>query len=180
MGNIYFLSIRDNYVRMIISGLKKWEFRKNPNFGIFHDKKIDVGDILFLISTTSEELSPKIECMCEILSILRKDELIEFFKDKKTKRWTEAGCSDNSDRDWDFFTTNILYNYSTAIKIKPYELNPVIEVSHIVRKSNGRPWMGIGMLGADDFVNYSVGEQSVMEYFRDIAQTILNKEVILL
>jgi len=170
--NIYLLSVRDEYVNMIIDGTKRWEFRKNPNFGISKNKIISRNDLLFLVSIMKGSIRPRIRCMCEILTILRNEEVISYFGEERSKKWREAGCREEGGRDWEFFKSNILYKFSTAIEVKSHEVIPAVSVEDIKKKTNGRSWSGKGFLDTDDLKNYSVCGQSVAEYFKSIANTI--------
>lgn len=173
--NLYLLSVRDEYVEMIINDVKRWEFRTNPNFGIFRNRMISKNDILFLVSSTKGTNDAQIRCMCEILTILRNEEVRSYFDDESSKKWREAGCIEGSCRDWEFFKSNILYKFSTAIKVKAHKVIPAINVSDIKKKTNGRSWSGKCFLSTDDLKNYSVYGQSVTEYFKDIEQTFMDK-----
>ena len=173
--NLYLLSVRNEYVEMIIDGVKKWEFRENSNFGVFRNRMISKNDLLFLVSSAKGATDAQIRCMCEIMTILRNEEVISYFGDEKSQKWREAGCREGSNRDWEFFKSNILYKFSTAIKVKSYEVVPAVNVRDIKKKTNGRSWSGKGFLDTDDLKNYSVFGRSVTEYFKNIAQMLMNE-----
>jgi hypothetical protein len=174
MKRIYFLSIQNNYVSMISKGEKKWEFRRNPRFGLYSDYELATGDILFLVSRFASTAMPaRIECMCLVQTILREREMTEHFADRETGHWLEAGCREGTARDWDFFKTNILPIYSTAIKLKPYPLVPPVETDVIRHKTKKTPWKAIGFTPASALKKFAVGDMEIDEYFYSIKHSIL-------
>lgn len=164
---IYFLSIFHEYVSMIIHGEKQWEFRANPRFGMHENGEIQINDILFLVSVFKDtDRLPEIQCLCKIVNILRKQEMEKYFSNKVSGHWKEAGCSDDSERDWDFFKNNILDNFSTAIRLEVQPIQPAVKVSKIIHKTKLTPWSGTGFTPVKNLKRFSIGDKEVVEYLR--------------
>jgi hypothetical protein len=175
MKSIYFLSIHDQYVSLILSGQKQWEFRKNPRFGILPQAELCAGDIIFLIRTFPPETAchPTIDCLCRVISILRGEELHNYFKDKETGAWKESGCEDRTERGWEFFRHSILDVYSTGIKLIPYKVTPAIDVNSIQHLVKNTPWNGIGFTPMADLKRFTINGVEISAYFEQIAVKIL-------
>ncbi len=167
MFNIYFLSIRKKYVEMILTGSKQWEFRQNPTFG----SSLEPGDLLFLVSTS--EAGSEISCLCKVKNILRGEKVQEGFDDYETGRWREAGCEDNTERDWDFFVDNILHQYPTAIKLGSHPVSPSIALSQVAHKTSRKTWKGIGLTPLSHLQRYTVGDESADQYFGNLASQVM-------
>ncbi len=154
---------------MILQSSKKWEFRKNPAFG----NNLARGDILFLVSTFKEkDLPSSINCMCIVREILRGKEMIDYFKDKKSNHWLEAGCNENSPRDWAYFHNNILTQYATAIRIQPIPIIPAVQASSIVHKHKNTPWKGTGFTPAENLKRFSIDGEEVVDYFFNLSKRL--------
>ncbi len=179
IDNIYFLSIYDQYVSMIINGQKKWEFRENPRFGIHAEWEIEIGDVIFVVSTSpNPEDSPLIKCMCRVVKILRNEEMKEYFSQKQTNHWKETGCEDNTTRDWNFFERNILNAYSTAIRLEVFPVCPVIDVSMIRHRTKHSSWNGHGFTPARDLKRFHIFDNEVTDYFANLSSQILSNKLI--
>lgn len=177
MKNIFLLSIHDKYASMILNGVKKWEFRRNPRFGILLNKEIGVGDLVFLVNKSSEGKPPAIECMCRVLSVLREGDMRDYFYRKESGKWKEAGCEDNTERNWEFFVKSILDVYLTAIELKPYPVKPSIDGESIRHCTKNTPWKAIGLVATEDLKRFSVNGLNVTRYFEKIAeQTLKNNQ----
>ena len=176
--HIYFLSLHDQYVRMILDGLKRWEFRENPRFGILPDRELGPGDVLFLVSTFAEGASPpRIECMCSVVSLLRGEDLRAYFGDPASGNWRQAGCEEGTDRDWDYFRANILEGYATAVELAPYRVSPPIDSSTVRHRTTHAPWKGIGFTPADHLKRFCVDGEAVEEHFGTIASRLLDERL---
>jgi hypothetical protein len=175
---IYFLSIFQDYVSMIIRGEKQWEFRENPCFGRYEDGEIQVGDILFPVSVSQDpSQGSAISCLCRITDIRRGNEMKDYFSDEKSGHWKEAGCRENSERDWEFFQKNILNKYSTAVRLKVYPIEPAIKTSEITHKTKRTSWKGIGFMPANKLNRFSIQDAEIIDYFRKVAGTIINGQI---
>lgn len=176
MSEIYFLSIHDQYVSMIMSGKKTWEFRKNPCFGILSDREIKKGDMLFIISIfPGVKRPPIIKCMCRILHILRNEELKCHFQEKNSGNWKESGCDENTERDWTFFKENILDEYSTAINLKAFVVNPPVDVSLIRHRIKESPWKGTGLTPAKSLKRFLIEGENISDYFFELSSKIASE-----
>lgn len=174
--NLYFLSIHDTYVSMIMDGAKQWEFRRNPAFGIFPEGRLEPGDLIFVVSTFSDPArSPLIRCMVEIQDILRDHAMRDYFSDRASGHWREAGCEEGTDRDWDYFQRNILEEYATAIRVNAYKLEPPIDAASIRHKYKGSPWSGRGFTPAEDLRRFQIDGQVVEPYFRRLAGNLMDE-----
>jgi hypothetical protein len=170
MADIYFLSVFDNYVSMILDGSKKGEFRKNPNFGMLDDIQLQLGDWLVLVSRFSDLTVPsRISCLCKVETILREEEMYSYFMHEESGKWKEAGCAQDSERDWHYFKNCILAEYNTAIKIVPYPLKEYIEISEIVHRSKGHSWKGVGFASVTHLKEYEIRETTIEVYFERLA-----------
>ena len=177
MQTIFFLSIRNENVQMILDGWKKWEFRQNQRFGILPDVELTPGAILFIVSTFHDSAStPRIECICRVTKILRGSDFHQYFADRSSGHWTEAGCEEGTGRDWDFFDSNILGTYITAIGLSPYPLSPAIDCNTVRHKMKQTPWRGTGLTPIKSLHRYVVGEKAAAQYFTEIANKTLKVE----
>ena len=160
---------------MILNKEKLWEFRKNPRFGLVNGKILQSDDIIFLVSRFSDSVLSRIDCMCRVLSILRGDDLVEYFSSKQSGRWKQAGCDENSDRNWSFFENNILNVFSTGIQLEPYHVKPSIDIARIQHRQSEKPWKGIGFSPASDLKRYHIDGGTVEGYFEAISSRILGE-----
>lgn len=167
--SLYLLSIHSEYVDLILGGRKKWEFRKNPNFG----QDLKPMDIIFIVAPQrQQDKPPQITCRGVVEKILRGQEVYEYFRDRESKRWEEAGCSENSHRDWNYFEENIIHSYPTAIKIKPTPVDPPVNTAIILHKTKNSPWKGIGFTPAENLHRYSIEGLAVEQYLRRLLRSI--------
>lgn len=70
--SIFFLSIRSEFAEMIVSGVKRWEFRQNPRFGV----DLKIGDCLFVVSTSAK--GGAVTWLCRIERIFRGPQVDEW------------------------------------------------------------------------------------------------------
>lgn len=168
MRNVYFLSLEEKYVQMILAGTKKFEFRKNPKFGILPNCELSEGDIIFV---TSDGCIP---CCCIVNQILRDKVYYDYFKDYDSGHWKEAGCDDNSERNFDFFCKDILNEHSTAIGLVVLPIDP-INVKLIRHTTTNKPWNGRGFIPLQDLKRFSIHGEGVFSYFEKLSHTILEK-----
>ena len=161
---------------MILNGTMQWEFRENPRFGILSDKELTVGDILFIVSTFQDAaISPGINCMCRVLSILHGQSFSEYFGDFDSGHWKEAGYNENIEQDWNYFVNNILNKYKTAIQLDPFPVSPFIDLKVVKHKTRHISWKGIGFTPIDDLKRFVVGMETIKHYFEGIANEILTE-----
>jgi hypothetical protein len=173
-SNIFFLSMYDQYVSMILNGEKQWEFRENPRFGIHEAGELQSDDILFLVSTFPDaNTSAKIKCMCRVTAILREKKLQSYFMSRQSGRWKEAGCNDDTARDWDFFVKNILHVYSTGIRLEAFEVSPVIDTLAIQHQTKDTSWNGRGFTPIRTLKRFTIYGTDMVEYFRILASNVL-------
>lgn len=173
--NVFFLSIQDRHVQRILQGIKLWEFRANPRFGITEGGALGQGDVVFLISRFEDpEAAPSIACMGRVLEVLRGEDMRRRFSDKGSGLWREAGCREGTDRDWGYFVRNILHAYQTAVRLEPHEIRPAVDVGIIRHKNKGTPWRGLGFTPARDLKRFSVNGLAVESHFRRIARDLLD------
>lgn len=162
---IFFLSIHQNYAEMILSGTKSWEFRRNPNFGA----GLKVGDWLFIVSMASQHST--VIAGCKICRILRGEEIDGWFGDSSSGHWLEAGCAEGTDRDWAFFTANILEQFSVAIRLHAYPVNPPQTLAAIRHCRSGKPWRGIGLTHLSELKQYRVNGIASDQFFLEMASS---------
>ena len=147
MATLFSLSVHDTAVRRMLSGGKRWEFRRNPRFGTHRDAPLSSGDTLLLVSTfPGEDRVPLIRAVSRVGRILRSDEMLAFFGDPATGRWKEAGCAENTDRDWDFFATQILGQHAVAIELEVFPVVVPLDLGGMCHRQTRKVWKGTGLV----------------------------------
>jgi len=177
MPEKYFLSIKNQYVNMIKSGYKQWEFRKNIRFGVFQEIQIQTGDILFPIRinpSSDEHLT--VDCMCKIKQILRGEELVNYFANKNNNHWKQAGCDEYSERNWDFFKDNILNSFLTGIQLETKQITPMIDITQIRHRVTQKSWNGIGLNLDKRLKKFQINNESIAGYLDKVVQQQLKIE----
>ena len=168
MAGIYLLSIYSQYVDMLISGEKLWEFRANPNFGITDRHRLQLGDAIFICAREKDARLSEIRCFCIVRDILRGADYTAYFSDFDSGHWQEAGCALGTERDLAFFKAEILDQFRCAVRLETHKIAHPIRVSDIKHKYRGTNWSGKGFLPARDLKRFRLAGQKVEECLRQI------------
>ncbi len=171
-NEVFFLSIQQEYVRLLLDGSKKWELRENPNFGILPGYELSRGDVLFIVSVSERMTIP---CLGLVEKILRGDDYLSYFQDHESGHWLETGCSPDSPRDWSFFE-DILHEYSTAVRLDTYRLDPPFDVTRIRHNTRTTAWSGRGFTPAKELKRFSIDGRPIASYFDELARIILGRD----
>ncbi len=169
--HIFFLSIASPAVERILSGEKRWEFRKNLRFGYVNGYELNLGDIIFLISKGGTNTIP---CACAVTAILRGPQLNAYFGDYDAFHWQEAGCKEGTDRDWHFFNRNILHEYRVAVGLDCIPLPEAIALEAIQHQHTGKIWSGVGLTPLDSLKKYHIHGESLTPYFQRVYSKLFN------
>ena len=168
LAGIYLLSIYSQYVDMLVSGEKLWEFRANPDFGITERYRLQIEDVIFICAREKDACLSEIRCFCIVKDILREADYTAYFSDFTSGHWREAGCAPGTDRDLAFFKTEILDPFRCAVKLETHRLAQPIRISDIKHKYRGTSWSGKGFLPVRDLKRFQLAGQKMDEHLRQI------------
>ncbi|MCP4723731.1 MAG: ASCH domain-containing protein [bacterium] len=169
MTEIYFLSIFEEYVRKILDGTKKWEFRENPDFGKTGEYLMKPEDHVLIVSTGDKNVIP---CICSVERILRGDEYTGYFRKTDSEIWEDTGCPEGCE-EADEFKDLIIRDYRTALKLITIPFNVPIDVSTIVHLWTGKPWTGRGFGHIEQLKRFGINGKKVKEYFDEIIRQLI-------
>ncbi len=158
MREIFLLSVQDTFARMLVSGLKHWEFRENPDFGRDGERSLALGDAVFLVSVGPHT---QIVGYGWVEHLLRGPELGAYFKDVAQGRWLSSGAPSVQ-----AFQEEILGRYQAAVRLAATPLAEPIAVDRVRQRFTGRPWSGLGLVHAASLKRYALDGQEVEEALR--------------
>ena len=160
---VLLLSIMDEYAKMLLAGIKRWEFRQNPNFGA---GVLQTDDVVFIISTAPH--GGHVSGLSRVEMILKGHDIDAWFGDRENGHWREAGCDDGATRDWTFFSSYILGKYSVAIKLHTIPLEAPLALAEFVHSRTGKSWRGVGLNPLNVLAKYQFKDRPADEYLLDI------------
>ncbi len=174
--NIFLLSIRDSNVDAFLDGMKRWEFRANPQFGVGSDHSLVPGDAVFMVGHSNDSTtSAHVRCMGVVKSILRGAEFRTAFGNLQSELWDKSGWHNGAHISRSDYQEHVLSSYTVAIEFDPFRLDSAIPVTDIRHRLTGKPWKGIGFVPATSLRRYDIKGEEIASFFRKLAEWLVSE-----